>query len=828
MDTARIALVFDDRTRPETTGFYCRRALESLAQVEFFHPECLAQAPDGRLSIDDGFDYAWPAELRPAAYWAIDTHLNFERSLRRAANVDFVFAAQRDGAEQLRAAGIASARWLPLACDPQMHRPHDVPKRFDVAFVGHLLDGQRCELARLIQRHFRRSFFGQAYFDEMAAIYSAARVAFNRSVQNDINMRVFEALACGPLLLTNDLADNGQNELFQDGVHLATYLDREELLDKLHYYLCRETVISRIAAAGRAEVLQKHTYGQRMSEILKTVGLASSSHPTGSAAEACFDDARDATQPVPYRDQEDHDASYFNFARPELLARVPDSAGRVLEVGCGAGRLGEGLKARQACEVVGVERNRAAAAQAAERLDRVYTGNIERMELPFVAGEFDCIVCGDVLEHLNRPERLLTRARQWLAPGGRLVASVPNVRHHSVVNGLLAGNWTYEPAGLLDTTHRQFFTRRGIEDLFKGCGYTIKQLGVVPGPGHDEWQKQGCPGQLRVAGLAVDGLARDEAEEFFVYQYLVVVEPAAGAEKRNGTESRRVGRVKRVPPLAETRPAPERRPEMVGLASSAHPTDDRGVEAGLPACLLLMITYNRLDYTRLALEAILRLDYPRLKIVIWDNASSDGTVDYLRRRLVGNDRVRLIASPHNRGVVAPMNEIWQSDREAELLAKIDNDTLVPDDWLRRLAECHTRSERFGVLSGFHFRAEGEALADERRVHRFDGVALLRQPYVGGCAVMIRRAVYEAAGPIASRQQQPSGPFMEGGWTAYQQRLGELGYINGYPWPLIHVEHMEDTRSAYCIRTPEHEAYKHALRGVGLEEFTRELCVWQPI
>ncbi|HJT36567.1 MAG TPA: hypothetical protein VJ783_31380 [Pirellulales bacterium] len=40
--------------------------------------------------------------------------------------------------------------------------------------------------------------------------------------------------------------------------------------------------------------------------------------------------------------------------------------------------------------------------------------------------------------------------------------------------------------------------------------------------------------------------------------------------------------------------------------------------------------------------------------------------------------------------------------------------------------------------------------------------------------------------------------------------------------------MEDTRSAYCIRTPEHESYKHALRGMGLDEFTRELCVWRPL
>lgn len=68
----------------------------------------------------------------------------------------------------------------------------------------------------------------------------------------------------------------------------------------------------------------------------------------------------------------------------------------------------------------------------------------------------------------------------------------------------------------------------------------------------------------------------------------------------------------------------------------------------------------------------------------------------------------------------------------------------------------------------------------------------------------------------------------GGWTAYQQRLGQFGFINGYPWPSIHVEHMEDTRSPYCIRTPERESYKHALRGVGLDQFTSELCVWRPL
>ena len=103
----------------------------------------------------------------------------------------------------------------------------------------------------------------------MARTYSAARIAFNRSIRNDVNMRVFEAVACGSMLMTNDLGDNGLAELFRDGVHLATYRDREDLLDKLAFYLEREAVRERIAAAGRAEAIAKHTYAHRMEKMLK-------------------------------------------------------------------------------------------------------------------------------------------------------------------------------------------------------------------------------------------------------------------------------------------------------------------------------------------------------------------------------------------------------------------------------------------------------------------------------------------------------------------------------------------------------------------------------
>jgi 2-polyprenyl-3-methyl-5-hydroxy-6-metoxy-1,4-benzoquinol methylase len=959
----RVALVFDDQTRPETTGVYCRRALEKLADVTFFQPSQLAEVPRGGfdlyLNIDDGLRYLWPADLRPCAWWAIDTHIDFDWALQKARGFDLVFAAQRDGAALLRQEGV-DARWLPLACDEEVHgrpksevqspkslgssaesdstRPHPGPlpkgdgaerhrgrslqkagegegnpkskianpkfaKRFDVCFVGNLIPGPRVDLVRLIQQHFKDVFVGQAYFEEMAAIYAASRIVFNRSVKNDVNMRVFEALASGSLLFTNDLADNGQAELFRDGVHLATYSDGRDLLDKLRYYLRRDDVREKIAAAGREEVLAKHTYRHRMEEILRCardcklqnencklqIGEHANAHSQRNATEGVpyrgRGNTRKATECVPYR-ASSCDLSYFDWARPEVLELIPVTARRVLEIGCGTGRLGEAIQKRQACEVVGIELDTLAAEKAASRLDRVLVGDVERIDPNFDRESefqnrkskihFDCLVCADVLEHLVDPAGFLRRAREWLTEDAVVVASIPNVRHHSVVGGLIEGNWTYEPAGLLDNTHLHFFTRRDAEALFVKAGYQVEKLQLMPGDGYDEWEKQPDKTQVQLGRVRLTGVPPEEAQEFFVYQFLVSAKPVAelvrvpgkGSQEAtpvahpegeaHGQYKMQIAKCKMQNEASGSSPDPEKlSPKAQNLRPKNAP----------PRCVLLMITYNRLEYTRLALEAVLKLDYPNLRIVVWDNASTDGTVEYLRERLLPEHRwttgcnaarphpgpgyplagaegagaerhrgrslqntpdVRLILSPVNRGVVFPMNEAWASDPEAELLAKIDNDTLVPPDLLRRLAECHLQSKQFGVLSGFHFRQEGEALAEEHRIKSFDGVRVLPQPYVGGCAVMIRAEVFKKLGMIGCRSDGPQQkPFMDSGWTLYQQRLTQEGLVNGYPWPPIHVDHMEDTRSPHCIRSAEHQCYKRDERGMGLEEFTKELCVWRP-
>lgn len=172
-------------------------------------------------------------------------------------------------------------------------------------------------------------------------------------------------------------------------------------------------------------------------------------------------------------------AEYYQRARPDIQRLVPSHAGSVLDVGCGAGALGAALKWRGAALVIGVEVDPDAAAAAQEVLDRVHIGDIEVLELPYETSAFDCIILADVLEHLRDPWELLKRLSPLLKADGCLIASLPNVRHWSVVRGLLQGEWTYLPAGILDRGHFRFFTLKSGRALLESAGLTVLDVHPV-------------------------------------------------------------------------------------------------------------------------------------------------------------------------------------------------------------------------------------------------------------------------------------------------------------------------------------------------------------
>jgi 2-polyprenyl-3-methyl-5-hydroxy-6-metoxy-1,4-benzoquinol methylase len=153
---------------------------------------------------------------------------------------------------------------------------------------------------------------------------------------------------------------------------------------------------------------------------------------------------------------------------------VPEGAS-VLEVGCATGYMSNVLVGRGGCRVTGIELDPTAAAEASAYCDRVVVGNIETLDLEEHLGDerFDAVLFADVLEHLSDPAEVLRRVRPFIAEGGAVVASIPNIAHISVRLALLGGEFRYRELGLLDDTHLRFFTRESIVDLFESSDLVI-------------------------------------------------------------------------------------------------------------------------------------------------------------------------------------------------------------------------------------------------------------------------------------------------------------------------------------------------------------------
>ena len=175
-------------------------------------------------------------------------------------------------------------------------------------------------------------------------------------------------------------------------------------------------------------------------------------------------------------------ADYFGEARMVIAELVPEHVTSVLEIGCGSGATIGWLRSIRRIEfAAGVELVPEAAARARPLLDTVIVGNVEALDLNFgPSAGFDLILVLDVLEHLVDPWSVIRRLHAVLAPGGSMIASIPNASHYSVAMPLLfQGRWNYAADGLLDRTHLRFFVERTAIDLIGCSGLVVDKVDRV-------------------------------------------------------------------------------------------------------------------------------------------------------------------------------------------------------------------------------------------------------------------------------------------------------------------------------------------------------------
>jgi hypothetical protein len=102
----------------------------------------------------------------------------------------------------------------------------------------------------------------------MGKIYASAKLVFNRSVNNDVNMRFFEAAGAGAVLVTNPIIDNGIEAIFDESRHYVFYRDEDSLLSVVRDLLADPAKCAAMGIAARQRVLEKHTYTHRASALV--------------------------------------------------------------------------------------------------------------------------------------------------------------------------------------------------------------------------------------------------------------------------------------------------------------------------------------------------------------------------------------------------------------------------------------------------------------------------------------------------------------------------------------------------------------------------------
>jgi spore maturation protein CgeB len=235
--------------------------------------------------------------------WTTDPLLSVQPLLSTAPFYNHIFCLGTEAVELLERFGVKGAQWLPMACDPEYHHPvtctADDEKTYgsDIVFVGSYYPNRAALFEKLVDfdlaiwgpgwdaldrnSPLRRCIRGAHTVPaDWLKIYSAGKIILSTHYHDprekfpvyQASPRVFEILACGAFQLCDDQRD--VFALFQDGHDLVKFTDRNDLVAKVQYYLAHPEKRKRIAAQGRETVLSRHTYQDRIKELLAKIGHA--------------------------------------------------------------------------------------------------------------------------------------------------------------------------------------------------------------------------------------------------------------------------------------------------------------------------------------------------------------------------------------------------------------------------------------------------------------------------------------------------------------------------------------------------------------------------
>ncbi|MCX7878992.1 MAG: glycosyltransferase, partial [Ignavibacteria bacterium] len=190
---------------------------------------------------------------------------------------------------------------------------------------------------------------------------------------------------------------------------------------------------------------------------------------------------------------------------------------------------------------------------------------------------------------------------------------------------------------------------------------------------------------------------------------------------------------------------------------------------------IFIVTCNRLEFLKKCLTSLLNtIKEINHEIIIWDNASNDGTAEYLES--IKDDKIQIIRSEKNIGTGAKAEAAALC--KGDFIVGIDDDVLkFPQDWLLKMISAYKSVPRIGYLATDVIQNEhttGAKPSEQHYVNKKFGDFVIQFGPAGGWCFVISREVFRKIGNFRNLKNRIF--FSEDG--DYINRLKRKGYRFG--------------------------------------------------